>query len=199
MKLFFVDLETTGVNVEKNGITQIAAQIVVDGTEVQRLDYKVRPFKGQIISQEALEITGTSIEELRSFPEPQLVYSQLSEELGRYVKKFDKSDKFMFIAYNSMFDNTFLRKFWENNGDKYFGSWFWYPPICVMQSAMAVLAPVRHQMPNFKLGTVANFLGLISEEEATKLHDAGMDIELAKRIYYYLVDVGAIKADVEAR
>ena len=64
---------------------------------------------------------------------------------------------------------------------------------------MAVLAPVRHKMPNFKLGTVASFLGLISEEEATKLHDAGMDIELAKRIYYYLVDVGAIKADVEAR
>ena len=107
MKLFFVDLETTGVDAEKNGITQIAAQIIVDGIEVQKLDYKVRPFKGQIISPEALEVTNTTIEELRSFPAPETVYATLSEVLGKYVKKFDKTDKFMFIAYNSMFDNTF--------------------------------------------------------------------------------------------
>jgi DNA polymerase-3 subunit epsilon len=43
MKLFFFDLETTGVNPGKNGIHQISGEIVIDGKTMERFDFKVQP------------------------------------------------------------------------------------------------------------------------------------------------------------
>ena len=67
------------------------------------------------------------------------------------------------------------------NGDKYFGSWFWSNPIDVMVLATPFLVDQRNQMPNFKQGTVAKTLGI--QVDDNKLHDAMYDIEICKSIY----------------
>lgn len=50
-----------------------------------------------------------------------------------------------------------------------------------MVLATPFLAEARSQMPNFKQGTVAKYLGIPVDD--TKLHDALYDIEICKAIY----------------
>lgn len=102
--------------------------------------------------------------------------------LGRYVDKFNKKDKFFLVGYNNAaFDNQFLRGFFLQNGDTYFGSWFWANSIDVMVLASAYLMNRRTEMENFKLSTVAKFLGVSVSDES--LHNALYDIRLTRAIY----------------
>lgn len=102
--------------------------------------------------------------------------------LAKYVDKFNKKDKFFLVGYNNAaFDNQFLRGFFLQNGDVYFGSWFWANSIDVMVLASAYLAERRPEMENFKLSTVAKFLGVSVSDDS--LHNALYDIELTRAVY----------------
>ena len=182
MKLLFFDLETTGVNPGKNGIHQISGMIEIDGVEQERFDFKVQPNPKAIIEQEALDVAGVTLEEVQAYPPMGEIYSKLVSMLSKYVNKYDKTDKFFLVGYNNAaFDNQFLRGFFLQNGDNYFGSWFWANSIDVMVLASHHLAPRRHEMVNFKLGTVAKFMGVDVDNES--LHDAFYDIYLTREIY----------------
>ena len=75
-----------------------------------------------------------------------------------------------------------------SNGDKYYGSYFWHPPICVMNMAAQKLAHRRADLPNFKLTTVAEAIGVACEGNA---HDATYDITLTREVYKKLLEEGA--------
>ena len=180
MKQFFCDLETTGTDSAKHGIIQIAGAIVIDGNLKETFDWKVRPFAGDMVSAEASRITGITIEQMRDFPEASIVFQQLLAMLGHYVDKFDKKDKFFFVGYNSTFDDDFLRRFWDKNGDSYYGSFFWWPSIDVAVLAAHMLGDERASLPNFKLTTVAQAMHVAAEGSA---HDAGYDIALTRKLY----------------
>ena len=110
------------------------------------------------------------------------VYQQFVSMLDKYADRFDKKDKFFLAGYNNAaFDNQFLRGFFLQNGDKYFGSWFWSNSIDVMVLATQYLLARRQDMENFKQGTVAKYLGI--EVQDDKLHDALYDIQICKAIY----------------
>lgn len=182
MKLFFFDLETTGVNPAKNGIHQISGEIVIDGETKESFDFKVRPNPKAIIEDEALTVAGVTKEQILSYPEMSIVYKEFISMLSKYVDKFNKKDKFFLVGYNNTsFDNQFLRGFFLQNNDNYFGSWFWSNSYDVMVLATPFLADKRHEMENFKLSTVAKFLDISVDE--SKLHDAGYDIFLTKSIF----------------
>lgn len=182
MKLLFFDLETTGVNPGKNGIHQISGMIEIDGVEQERFDFKVQPNPKAIIEQEALDVAGVTLEEVQAYPPMGEVYNSFVSMLSKYVNKYDKTDKFFLVGYNNAaFDNQFLRGFFLQNGDNYFGSWFWANSIDVMVLASHHLAPRRHEMANFKLGTVAKFMGVDVDNES--LHDAFYDIYLTREVY----------------
>lgn len=182
MKLLFFDLETTGVNPGKNGIHQISGMIEIDGIEQERFDFKVQPNPKAIIEQEALDVAGVTLEEVQAYPPMGEVYSRFVSMLSKYVNKYDKTDKFFLVGYNNAaFDNQFLRGFFLQNGDSYFGSWFWANSIDVMVLASHHLASRRHEMVNFKLGTVAKFMGVDVDSES--LHDAYYDIYLTREVY----------------
>lgn len=186
MKLFFYDLETTGINPGKNGIHQISGEIVIDGKTMERFDFKVRPNPKCVIEDEALKVAGVTKEQVLSYPSMQEVYGKIIGMLSKYVDKFNRSDKFFLVGYNNAaFDNQFFRGFFLQNGDQYFGSWFWSNTIDVMVLASLRLLSKRSEMENFKLATVARFLGIQVDE--AKLHDAGYDIYLTKAIYDMLL------------
>ena len=183
MKLFFYDLETTGVNPGRNGIHQMSGMIVIDGEVKEKFNFQVRPNPKAVIEKEALEAAGVTEQQVLSYPPMEQVYKQkLIPMLDKYIDRFNKTDKFFLVGYNNAhFDNDFFRGFFLQNGDKYFGSYFWANCFDYMVLATAHLADKRHLMPNFKQGTVAKELGINVDDE--RLHDALYDIEICKNIY----------------
>ncbi|MGV8135907.1 MAG: exonuclease domain-containing protein [Mangrovibacterium sp.] len=181
-KLFFLDLETTGLSPAKNGIHQISGSIVVDGETKESFDFKVQPNPKCIIEDDALKVAGVTREQIMSYPPMREIYSQLIDMLSKYVDKFNKNDKFFIVGYNNAaFDNNFFRGFFLQNGDNYFGSWFWSNTLDVMVMASVYLIDKRPQMPNFKLATVAEWMGI--DVSQASLHDASYDIFLTKAIF----------------
>lgn len=185
MKLFFFDLETTGLYPGKHGIHQISGEIVIDGISKETFDFKVRPNEKAQIEQDALDVAGVTKEQILAYPSMIEVYMKLTRMLSKYVDKFSKTDKFFLCGYNNAsFDNQFLRGFFLQNGDQYFGSWFWSNSIDVMVLASQYLTEERPAMENFKLATVAKQIGINTDEG--KLHDAAFDIKLTRAIYEYI-------------
>lgn len=182
MKLVFFDLETTGTTPGKHGIHQISGQIVIDGVVKESFDFHVQPNPKALIEEEALKVGGVTREQILAYPPMQQVYQEFVAMLGKYVDKFNKKDKFFLVGYNNAaFDNQFLRGFFLQNGDVYFGSWFWSNSIDVMVLASAYLATRRPEMENFKLSTVAKTLDIVVNDDS--LHDAMYDIELTKAVF----------------
>lgn len=182
MKLLFFDLETTGTNPGRNGIHQISGSIVIDGKHIQDFDFHVQPNPKATIEDAALQVAGVTREQVLAYPPMGQVYSEFVAMLGKYVDKYNKKDKFFLVGYNNAaFDNQFLRGFFLQNGDNYFGSWFWSNSIDVMVLASVCLAECRAEMENFKLSTVAKFLGVSVSDDS--LHNALYDIELTRAVY----------------
>ena len=182
MKLLFFDLETTGTNPGRNGIHQISGQIVIDGKHVQDFDFHVRPNPKAVIEDAALNVGGVTREQVLAYPPMGQVYKEFVAMLDKYVDKYNKKDKFFLVGYNNAaFDNQFLRGFFLQNGDNYFGSYFWSNSIDVMVIASAYIADRRADMENFKLSTVAKFLGVSVSDDS--LHNALYDIELTRAVY----------------
>lgn len=184
-KLFFYDLETTGVKFWKNGIHQISGMIEIDGEVKETFNINVAPHPDCDIEQEALNVAGISLETVKGYQPMKEGYSLLVSMLSKYVDKYDKKDKFFLVGYNNAsFDNQFLRAFFTQNFDNYFGSWFWSNSIDVMCKASDALKFEREKLIDFKLKTVAKYLGI--EVDEAKLHDALYDIDLTRQIYYKL-------------
>ena len=194
-KLLFIDVETTGVNPDCNGLTQISGCVQVDNDVMESFDYFVRPFPQDVIENSALEVTGIDRRQFlppehpdhlavpgQLFEDPREIYVRLHTLFKQYVGQYDKSDKFQFVGYNAhSFDMPFMRRFWEKNNDRFFGSWFWYPCLDVMLVWAQILQPVRHELPNFKLATVAKHSGI--EVDENRLHDSQYDIELTRELW----------------
>lgn len=181
-KLFFYDLETTGVMHWKNGIHQIAGKIVIDGEIKEVFNFKVAPNPLAIISAEALKVGGVTLEQIQAYPSMKEVYLKLIKMMSKYVDRYSKFDKFHLVGYNNRgFDDNFFRAFFVQNLDDYFGSWFWSDSIDVLVLASQKLKDVRSKMENFKQMTVARQFGM--EVDDSKLHDAQYDIELCMFIY----------------
>lgn len=189
-KLFIYDLETTGVHFWKNGIIQIAYRIVINGEIISRGDFKVKPNPKAIIEDKALAVSGTTREMIETFMEMSDVYKKIVAEIGKHVDKFKKTDKFHLVGFNNRgFDDPFFRAFFVQNAKtpkevefgNYFGSWFWSDSIDVMVMASNYLRGVRAELKDFKLATVAEYLGIKVDPE--KLHDADYDLELTYNIF----------------
>lgn len=182
MKALYFDLETTGVCFWKHGIHQIAGIIEIDGVEQERFEFNVQPNPAAIIEDEALAIANVNRAMLDLYFPMKEVYVNLVKILEKYVDKYKKDDKFFLIGYNNAaFDNPFFRAWFVQNGDNYFGSWFWSSSIDVMVLAAEHLKFDRHTMENFQQSTVAKKLGI--EIDNKRLHDAVYDVEVCREIY----------------
>jgi DNA polymerase III alpha subunit (gram-positive type) len=194
-KLLFIDVETTGVNPERNGLIQISGCVQLGNEVRESFDFFVRPFPQDEIESAALEVTGINPRQFlpadhpdhlavpgQHFENPKEIFERLATMFAKYVDKFDKTDKFQLVGYNAhSFDMPFLRRFWEKNGDRFFGSWFWYPCLDVMLVWAQILQPVRAELSNFKLATVARHCGINVDDR--RLHDSQYDIELTRELW----------------
>lgn len=189
-KLFFFDLETTGLDSKTCAIHQIAGKVIIDGEVMESFNINVRPFEGAVIEDAALEVGHVTKEQIMGYQSMEAGYNQLMRILDRYVNKYDKKDKFFIAGYNiAVFDVPFLREFFIMNGNNFYGSYFWSVPLDIIILAGAKLMNIRPAMADFKQGTVAKQLGILVKEDS--LHDAMYDIDICYEIYKRVMDNGA--------
>ncbi len=185
MKFLYYDLETTGVKPHRHGIHQIAGIVVIDGEEKERFDIRMQPHPNAEITDEALGICGITRHDLETYQPMKAAKKEFTQILSKYIDRYDKHDKFHLIGYNNRaFDDKFLRAFFEYNDDPYFGSYFWADSIDVLVLASYNLMHERHKLYNFKLETVAKYLGCEFSSEAA--HNAYYDVQKTKEIFNLL-------------
>lgn len=183
VKKFIFDLETTGLDPKKNGIIQTAGIISLPGGVKHKFNFKQQLFPGQIVDPVALEITGTTPEMIASYADPTKVYKALINLMSKYVDRYNPQDKFIVMGYNCTFDIGFLRQFFLNNNDKFYGSWFSsYNMIDVHKIFTALrgtgLYPELEALDNMKLATLANHYGIQIDA-----HDALSDIYATEKLF----------------
>lgn len=155
-KEFFIDIETTGLYPEKDSINQLAYIYRENGKIIRKADLK-----------------GDNI------------YPRLIVDLASFVDKYNKQDKMYFIAYNAQFDNSFVREMFLQQNDKFYGSYFFSPHICVMQLAAFKFMRKQLRPESFKLADVCKYFKINVDD--TKLHDGMYDITLTKDLYNKLI------------
>lgn len=128
MKLFFVDLETTGTDRDKHGIHQISGAIVIDGKLVREFDFKVAPGPSALIDSRALQVCGVTFDQINSYPPMQEVFAEVEAMILEHINLDDPNDKFFLlldIIVRSLMVDTLLNGFKLmvnlNYLNKYFG------------------------------------------------------------------------------
>lgn len=179
--LCYIDVETTGTDPRVHSIHRIGGMIEVEGIVLQEFDWRVRPHERAKIEAAAMRVGGVSEEEIRAYPEREVVFRAMTQMLSEYVEMGDRADKMHLVGYNNRtFDDVFLRAWFDQIRRGVFGCFFWPDSIDVMVLASWKLRAVRAQMPSFKLKRVAMTVGLVVDEE--RLHDPSYDIYLTREI-----------------
>lgn len=192
MKLIFIDTETSGFDPKTNALLQIGGIVDIDGEVKETFNYKLRPYGGEVWTENAFEKHHITPEMAEEFEDPSEVFNKFNALLEKYISKWDKQDKAFFTAYNANFDNDFIRSWFikeaktakdaqYGNG---FGCFFWTPCLDVMQVALIRTLSSRTQFPNFQLGTVCKMLGVDFDDNDA--HDALYDITKTRELYYKL-------------
>ena len=177
----FIDVETTGLDPKLHGVWQISGILQRNEEVLETFCIEQNVFAGQLIDPKALEIGGIDETYLTSRQPAVTGYQELVRSLRRYIDPYNKTQKAFLLGFNVGFDESFLRVFFKNAGDKYFGSYFWWPALDVAQIACHAMLHRRYQMKSFKLGNVAAAFGI--EVDESRLHDSLYDVELTKGIY----------------
>ena len=158
MKICFIDIETTGLDEKVDRIWQIAGCIRENGKIIEKFNYIDKKSEKNL-------------------------YYKLLTSLDKGVNKFDKDDKMFFVAYKADFDNKFIRRLFESNENKFYGSYFFNPHVCLMQmAARYFMKNSRKKRPdNFKLSTICRYFGISVVD--SKLHDGNYDITISRKLY----------------
>lgn len=194
MKYLFFDLETTGFGFDKCAIIQLGAIMVdVDNDlkmkPLEAINLKMCPEYGKMIDKRSLEINGYSIEDISKFMPQKEAFNKFIKFLDKHIDRFNKVNKAVLIGYNNQhFDNDFLRQWFYDNGNKFFGAYFWSSSIDVMSEATRYLTSYRPAMLNFKLGTVAKAIGIETDEN--ELHDGLYDVKITFKIFNKIIKSG---------
>jgi len=179
MKILWYDTETTGLT-ENSAMFQISGVIEIGGEVKEEFDIFCKPHEGAEISEQALEVTGVSREQLDSFQSPKKAYEELVEIFSKYIDKFDRDDKFIIAGQNVKFDIDVLNRFFKRNSDNYMGSFLNYKQVFDTLSVYTALeiAEVVPKLENHKLETICKIMGV----ELSNAHNSLADIRATKEV-----------------
>lgn len=190
MKELFIDFETTGLpqngSFERVGVTQFSCIYRENGAVQWELDLHCRPFEGALISKEALHVTGKTIADLEAAPPEEEQFEVFRKRMEAVIDKYDKTDKAFMIGHNVKFDEAVMRAWisrsMKSSNKKYwFGSMFWWPPVCTAIVTAAKHRHSRHAFPGMNLAACCEHLEL--EWDETKAHDSLYDVRKAMELY----------------
>ena len=171
--LAFVDIETTGFNVETQEIIEIGCVIVkqqdgVLGDVVEEFELKIKPERLDLADPEALSINGYNESEW-------LFASDLKQAMQVFS---EKTKDCIFIAHNVAFDWSFIAKAFaitevENQ--------MYYAKLDTISFAFAKL----HKDPNvtrYSLGALCERFGITNDRAHTALADTRATVEVYRKL-----------------
>lgn len=183
MKICWIDCETTGLDERKHGIIQLSWIIDIDGKIVDTGDLHIQPFDNDEIDDDALQITGNTIETITSFMNPKDAYNEFISCLKKYVNPFEKdkpiTSKFYVGGHNVDFDVRFLKEFFKKCNDSYFSSYFNYRTIDTLKITDFIEFMGVDFGKSHKLEALANLF-----EIPIKAHDSMSDVITSREIAY---------------
>lgn len=192
MKLLFFDLETTGFGAEKCAIIQLGGIMCDLSTDmkltpVDAINIKMKPRKGKWIDKRALEVTDMQLSDVLTWKDDRDQFMKFIKFLDKHCDRFNKLDKIKLAGYNNAhFDQDFLRQWFLDNDNQFYGAYFWSDCIDVMCEASRYLTFYRMGMNNFTLGNVAYALGI--EPDKSQLHDGMYDIKITFKIFKKILE-----------
>ena len=182
-KIFYCDTETTGLDPKKNDIIQLAYIIEINREVKEEGEFRLQPMNYATIEKGALEVNKITVEDLKKYPQPQLVHGQIVNLLDKYIDKYNKMDKFIVAGYNVKFDMEMFREFFFKNNHKYFGSYFNY---YTMLDPIACLSLLEYKglikLDNHKLVDVCKYFDIKIDA-----HDALSDIKATRELIHKLM------------
>ena len=195
MKIFWFDVETTGLNPEVNDIIQLGYVFEIDGKEVESGELFLKPLNFEAIDERALQVNGITRDRLEQFPEPCIQFSKMKEILGNHIDKYDRNDKAYVGGYNVGFDYGFLSALARKCGDRYgFGSFLNHvqlDPLSII-NVLHAHGKLPYDAPNRKLVTMCNVFGVDLEHA----HDAVSDVKATRKLYYKVLEFsGLLKSE----
>jgi DNA polymerase-3 subunit epsilon len=178
-KRAWIDTESGGTDPGQCALLQFSGLIEIDGLVVDTLDVEIAPFPFDLVDDQALKHNGIQRETLKDRTDPAEAFKKIQEFLCKHCDKYSKSDKYVMAGYRIGFDDSFLRKFWEKNGDKFYGSFFHNATIDVT-TYVAELISMGLRLPNYKLKTICDHYGV----SLINAHNAMADIVATRDLYY---------------
>lgn len=172
MNLFYIDVETTGLDYKKHEIIELAFCIEINGVIHCKVELFMRPEKWKNISQKALDKNGWTVERLKKLPDR--IYGWMT--LLKFMREHMSYGKFKIVEYGNNFDSRFLKKFWDKAHIKY--------ESIFKKDSINVLFLARKKLPgldSYKLENVARHLCIPVIKN--KLHSAGYDRDLMIDVY----------------
>jgi DNA polymerase-3 subunit epsilon len=197
MKIFFYDLETTGLSYTENGIIQLAGIMtnLSDDNKLEILDelnIEVCPRAEKKIETRALEVNGYSLDRVKDLQPDSEGFKEFLNFMRRHINRYNKYDKCFLAGYNNIhFDNNFMRRWFTDNESKYFGSYFWSTTIDVLAEATRYFLHYRALFPNMKLKTLAKATGMKVDDDL--FHDALYDVRCTISIFQHILENNYIK------
>lgn len=188
MKALYFDVETTGLDANTAGLTQIAAILVIDGEEIDSFNFDINPYTYPTkvdISEDALRVTNKTVAMLKSYPDQKEQFNNFISFLDKHVNKYDKNDKLTPVGYNVAFDMKFLQAWFKANNHSFFGSYIHYKDVDVFALAKLFQFVGAVDLPNHKLGTMCEHYGIDLGDAA---HDALADIRATRELLRVMVD-----------
>jgi len=171
MKIFYLDTETTGVNPVENDIIEIAGIIEIDSIVKEEFDFNVRPHNFINISQRALEINKTTVEQLKTYPAPKVVLNKIVTIFDKYIDKYNKHDKFISCGHVIGFDVGFLFEFFKKGGNNFCGSYLDYHKMDTAALLLSLVSVGKFDMKNIKLETACKEFGITLDNAHNALAD----------------------------
>lgn len=194
-KILWFDMETTGLDPNRNAMIQLAMLMDINGELVDAAYFEFQPFQKDYIEIRdgipcqwfsfdpeivgILPITNITVQTLFTYVLPST--QKINAFLQKHISKFDKTDKAYIGGYNVPFDIAFLSKFFEKCADKYLGSYINRKQIDVLSMLYLLDFHRKIKLENYKLETACKHFGI--ELEA---HNPMSDIKATREIFYKL-------------
>jgi len=183
IKRLYLDVETTGLDAEACGLTQMACVLEIDGKEVMSANFDIRPFEGAEVTKKALEVTGKSYDEVMNYPREEVQFKIFLEMLKTYIDPMTYGDDFTLIAYNAEFDQNFMIAWFDRMGKKY-SNYINYRKVDPHAFLRILHVEGLANLSSYKLLDV--YKAIFDEE--FDAHDADADIKATIRVHKYLVE-----------
>lgn len=188
LKIFALDVETTGLDVDKHDIHEISYKIIVNGDEEVSRKLLIKPNNPENIDTNALSICNDIDENLiMSYPNSYEAFDTIMNDIESRIDKFNPYDKFILLGYNVDFDGKFFRQFMIDHAhdDFRFGSYFFWkknePSIDVYRALPLYAFEFDIVLPNYRLETVCEFFGIPLEKAHDSMFDLEATIELSNK------------------